>query len=158
MSIAKPLRRNRPAASWILSACEWASGFGVYLLPVFYIAFFAALYLLWREPRSTFWLMAAGGALCWTMTAWAIVFCLASMRSAPAPVHGRAEPAHAPQPRVRPEPLRFVQMPTRACNQACGTPTGGEARFAVACFHARCPTANTGDAPGIAHEPSQADR
>ncbi|MFD1558379.1 hypothetical protein ACFSHT_22565 [Paraburkholderia silviterrae] len=131
---------------------------GVYLLPVFYIAFFAALFLLWREPQSTFWLMAGGGVLGCTMTAWAIVFCLASVRSASAPVRGRAEPAHAAQPRMRPEPQRFAQMLTRSCNEACATASGSEASFSVACFHARCPAANTSDAPSIVRERPQADR
>jgi len=146
--------------SWILSACEWASGFGVYLLPVFYIAFFATLFLLWREPGAAFWLMAAGGALGWAMVAWAIVFCLASMRPAPiaVQVHGRVETAHAVQSRMRSVPLRFAQMPTRSCKQACAASSGGETRFSVACFHARCPAANTDDAHGIGAAPPQADR
>lgn len=160
MSAAQPRRRNRSAVSWILSACEWASGFGVYLLPVFYIAFFAMLFLLWREPGSAFWLVAAGGVLGWAMVAWAIVFCLASMRPAPvvAQVQRRVETAHAAQPRMRPVPLRFAQMPTRSCNQACAMPSGSETRFSVACFHARCPAANTGNAHGIGATHPQADR
>ncbi|WP_322058083.1 hypothetical protein [Paraburkholderia sp. J63] len=158
MSIVQPLRQKRSAASWILGACDSASGFGVYLLPVFYIAFFATLFLLWREPGSTFWLIAAGGALGWAMMAWAVVFCLASARPASAPAHGRAEAAHAAQPRMRPAPLRFAQMPTRSCLQACATASGSEARFSVACFHARCPAANTADAHGTGAAHPQADR
>ena len=149
MPAAKPLRQNRSLASWILSACEWASGFGVYLLPVFYLAFFATLFLLWREPGSTLWLIAAGGALGWAMMAWAIVFCLASAIPAPVPEHVRVEAAHTGPPRMRPAPLRFARMPTRSCHQACTAPSGSEARFSVACFHARCPAANSGDAQGI---------
>ncbi|MCG5072479.1 hypothetical protein [Paraburkholderia tagetis] len=156
MSLATPLCRNRSAASWILSACEWASSIGIYLLPVFYVAFFATLFLLWREPRATFWLIAAGGALGWAMTAWAIVFCLASTRPVRATVHGRVESAHPGQPRVRPVPLRFAQMPTRSCRQACSTPSGSEARFSVACFHARCAAANNVDASGIDGDYTQA--
>ncbi|MDR3098898.1 MAG: hypothetical protein LBV73_17720 [Paraburkholderia sp.] len=148
MSVAAPLRPKRSTAPWILIACEWASGIGIYLLPLFYVAFFAALFLLWHEPRSTFWLIATCGALGWAMTAWAIVFCLASARPVRAPVHGRAESAHPGQPRVRPVPLRFAQMPTRACRQACSTPSGNEAGFSVACFHARCSVANNADAHG----------
>lgn len=158
MSIAQPLRQKRSAASWILRACASASGFGVYLLPLFYIAFFATLFLLWREPASTFWLIAAGGALGWAMIAWAVVFCLAGSRPAGAPVHGRAPAAHVIQPRMRPVPLRFAQMPTRACHQACATASGSEARFSVACFHARCPAANSGDAHGIGETRPQAER
>lgn len=152
MSAPPPLRQHRFAASWFLSACEWASGLGLYLLPVFYVAFFATLFLLWRDPRATFWLIAAGGALGWAMMVWAIVFCLASTRPASEPVHGRVESARPAQPRVRPMPLRFAQMPTRTCRQACATPDGGEAQFAVACFHARCPAANSDRVHEIAGE------
>ncbi|HKT99809.1 MAG TPA: hypothetical protein VJS30_25290 [Paraburkholderia sp.] len=158
MSAAKPLRQNRSVASWILSACEWASGFGVYLLPVFYTAYFVTLFLLWREPDASYWLMAAGGALGWAMVAWAIVFRLASTRPASASVRDRAEPVHTAQPRMRLMPLRFTQMPTRSCNQACVTPSGSEARFSVTCFHARCSVANSSDARGIAGERPQADQ
>ena len=157
MSAANPLRQNRSVASWILSACEWASGFGVYLLPVFYLAFLATLFLLWREPGNTFWLIAASGALGWAMMAWAAVFCLASARSAPVPEQARAEATHAAPTRMRPAPLRFAQMPTRSCDQACTAPSGSEARFSVACFHARCPAANAGDAHGIGTAHPQAD-
>ena len=158
MSTATPPRQNRTATVWILSACEWASGFGVYLLPVFYVAFFATLFLLWREPRSTFWLIAACGALGWAMTAWAIVFCLASVRPVATPVHGRVETAQPAQPRIRPVPVSFAQMPTRSCHQACATPSGSEARFSVACFHARCPAANSGHAHESAGERAQTIR
>lgn len=158
MSIAQPLRQKQSAASWTMRACESASGWGVYLLPVFYVAFFATLFLLWREPGSAFWLIATAGALGWAMVAWAVVFCLAGARPAGAPVHDRAQTVHVIQPRTRSVPLRFAHMPTRSCHQACATASGSEARFSVACFHARCPAANTGDAHGIGETQPQAER
>lgn len=83
---AAPLRpRLSTPVSWVLSACEWASRLGIYLLPLFYLAFFAALFLLSREPQNSFWLIATGGVLGWTMALWALVFGLASLRSAVAP-------------------------------------------------------------------------
>jgi hypothetical protein len=85
MSAAAPLRPTRSTPiSWLLGACEWASGVGIYLLPLFYLAFFAALFLLWREPQTAFWLIAAASVLGWTMALWALVFCLASLRRAAA--------------------------------------------------------------------------
>jgi hypothetical protein len=148
MSATASLRQTRFAATWILSACAQAGAFGIYLLPVFYVGFFAALLLLWREPQATFWLVAAAGALGWAMVAWALVFWLASMKHAVAPAKRRAASGAAAQPHMRPQPLHFAQMPTRACHQACSTPGGNEACFSVACFHARCPAANSGDTGG----------
>jgi cytochrome c biogenesis factor len=84
MSVVAPLRPTPSTPmSWLLGACEWASRFGVYLLPVFYLAFFAALLMLWSEPHATVWLIAAASVLGWTMVLWALVFCFASLRSAP---------------------------------------------------------------------------
>lgn len=83
MSAAAPLRPTLSTPmSWLLGACEWASRGGIYLLPLFYLAFFAALFLLWREPQSAFWLIAAASVLGWAMALWALVFCLASVRRA----------------------------------------------------------------------------
>ncbi|WP_322070040.1 hypothetical protein [Paraburkholderia bannensis] len=93
MSAAAPLRPSfSTPVSWALSACEWASRLGIYLLPLFYVAFFAALFLLWHEPKANFWLIAAGGVLGWTMALWALVFSLASLRSAVASAGAAAVP------------------------------------------------------------------
>lgn len=158
MSVAPTLRRNRSAASWISRACEWASDIGIYLLPFFYVAFFVMLFLLWHEPTPAFWLMAACGALGWAMTMGAIVFCLANAKPARARVARDVESAPPGQPRLRPVPLRFAQMPTRSCSQACSASTGSDARFSVACFHSRCQVASSGDAHGIGAERPQAKR
>ncbi|WP_213302817.1 hypothetical protein [Paraburkholderia sacchari] len=154
------LRRTRSVASWILRACEWASDIGIYLLPFFYVAFFAMLFLLWHEPAATFWLMAACGALGWAMAAGAIVFCLANAKPERILVARHVESAPARQPRLRPVPMQFAQMPTRSCSQACSTSSGGDARFSVACFHSRCQVANSGSgaAHGIGGEHPQARR
>ncbi|CAB3801727.1 hypothetical protein LMG28688_05425 [Paraburkholderia caffeinitolerans] len=158
MSVAPDLRQNRSSASWISRACEWASDIGIYLLPFFYLAFFAMLFLLWHEPGSTFWLTAACGALSWAMTVGAIVFCLANAKPGRALVARHVESAPPGQPRLRPVPLQFAQMPTRSCSQSCSTASGGDARFSVACFHSRCQVANSGDAHGIGGARPQAKR
>ncbi|MFX1767679.1 hypothetical protein PWP93_34855 [Paraburkholderia sp. A1RI-2L] len=156
MSAAPNLHWNRSAASWISRACEWASDIGIYLLPFFYVAFFALLFLLWHEPASTFWLMAACGALGWAMAAGAIVFCLANAKPRRAFVARHIESPPPRQPRLRHVPLQFAQMPTRSCSQACSTSSGGDARFSVACFHSRCQVANSDDAHGIGNGRLQA--
>jgi hypothetical protein len=107
MSVAAPLRPTPSTPmSWLLGACEWASRFGVYLLPVFYLAFFGALLMLWREPNATVWLIAAASVLGWTMALWALVFCLASLRGAPVAVlprigHDATDPSRARQSAIR---------------------------------------------------------
>ncbi|MBN3853849.1 hypothetical protein G3N59_10705 [Paraburkholderia sp. Ac-20340] len=133
--------------SWLQRACAWASRIGVYLLPVYYVAFFATLFLLWREPQATFWLIAAGSALGWAMAAWALVFCLASVRRAATPAVAPAAPAAHP---VSP---RFVQVSAHACSHACPQSGGETGRFSAACFHARCT-----DVPSVARHGADAAR
>ncbi|WP_322042025.1 hypothetical protein [Paraburkholderia sp. J67] len=98
MSAAAPIRPTPSTLlSWAQGACEWASRLGIYLLPVFYLAFFVVLFLLWCAPLATFWLVAAGGALGWAMAVWALVFCLASLRRAAAIGLEPADPGHLPR-------------------------------------------------------------
>jgi hypothetical protein len=141
----------RPAPVTLMSllqrACAWACRIGVYLLPVYYVAFFATLFLLWREPHATFWLIAAGSALGWAMAAWALVFCLASLRRAATPSVAPAAPA------TRPVSPRFVQAPAHACSHACPQSGSETARFPAACFHARCT-----DVPSVARQSADSAR
>lgn len=136
MSVASPVRPTlSPLTSWVLSACERASRFGIYLLPLFYVAFFAALFLLWREPQATFWPIATAGALGWAMMIWALVFGLAGRQHAPASGHAIG---HGAQAAARSAPLRFASVPTRACRETCAMPGADMGRFSAACFHMHC--------------------
>jgi hypothetical protein len=117
--------------SWLLGACAWASRIGVYLLPVYYVAFFVTLFLLWREPQATFWLITAAGALGWVMASWALVFCLASWRRADAPAHA----AHA-APSIAP-PVRFVQAHTHASRGVFAQSCSDTGAFSATALQAR---------------------
>jgi len=120
MSAAAPVRLTPSTLlSWVQGACEWASRLGIYLLPVFYLAFFVVLFLLWCAPLATFWLVAAGGALGWAMAVWALVFCLASLRRAAALNHAAVIAGQAAAPAAR-----FTQISPRTCRERCATPRG----------------------------------
>lgn len=138
MSVASPLRPTpSPLTLWVQSACEWASRLGIYLLPLFYMAFFAALFLLWREPQAAFWPIAAAGTLGWAMMAWALVFCLAGRRQAAAPAHVAEDGAQVA--------ARFASVPMQACREICTMPGAETGRLSAACFHMQCT-----DVPGMA--------
>jgi hypothetical protein len=152
MSTSTP-DRSPPRRPVLFRACDRLSHAGVYLLPVFYVGFFAILFLIWRAPHSGLWLPAAAGALAAAMGFWSLVFYAAS---------GATQSPHkpaAPQPQAsgsaaRPVPLRFLQMPTRACSQACTSADGARTQFTVSCFHARCAAAAPSNKPHRTSKPA----
>ncbi|WP_321968556.1 hypothetical protein [Paraburkholderia tropica] len=147
-------RLPQAAAARIARACERASGFGIVLLPIVYIAFFAALFMLGVMPRAPFGLTMAMLTLGGAMLAGALIFYLASVapqarpstRAMAAGCAGLHAPITAPitAPAHVPTiaPIRFAHMPTRTCQQSCKTASGEEIRIAVNCYQAHCPAAN----------------
>lgn len=147
-------RLPQAAAARIARACERASGVGIVLLPIVYIAFFAALFMLGVMPRAPFGLTMAMLTLGGAMLAGALIFYLASVapqarpstRATAAGCAGLHAPITAPitAPAHAPTiaPIRFAHMPTRTCQQSCKTASGEEIRIAVNCYQAHCPAAN----------------
>jgi hypothetical protein len=143
-------RLPQTAAARIARACERASGLGIVLLPIVYIAFFVTLFVLGVVPRATFGLTMATLTLGGAMLAGALIFYLASVAPQPRPsmrttdagyanLHAPiAAPDHAPTI----APIRFAHMPTRTCQQTCKTASGKEIRIAVNCYQAHCPATN----------------
>ena len=145
MSTSTP-DRSPPRSPVLSRACDRLSRAGVFLLPIFYVGFVAMLFLIWRAPRGAFWLPAAAGTLAGAMSFWSLVFYAASGTWS-----NPRKPA-VPQPQAcgsatRPVPLRFFQMSTRTCSQACVSPDGTRTQFTVSCFHARCPDAMPAKSP-----------
>ncbi|WP_343665903.1 hypothetical protein [Paraburkholderia tropica] len=155
-------RLPQAAAARIARACERASGLGIVLLPIVYIAFFAALFMLGVMPRAPFGLTMATLTLGGAMLAGALIFYLASVapqarpstRATAAGCAGLHAPITSPitSPITAPitapahvptiAPIRFAHMPTRTCQQSCKTASGEEIRIAVNCYQAHCPAAN----------------
>jgi hypothetical protein len=140
MPNSTPDRTPQPRSQALSRACEYLSGAGIYLLPVFYVSFVAMLFLLWRSPAGAFWLPAAAGALGGSMGVWALVFHVASAKWSNSREPAATRPA-APLAATRSVPLRFVQMTTRTCSHACTSSSGARSQFTVSCFHAHCPAA-----------------
>ena len=137
MTTRPPQRPPQMQSTALARACDRVSRAGIYLIPGFYVGFVALLLLLWYLPAGTYWLSAAAGAMAGAMGLWSLAFYAASSMRANEP-QPAAPRAVAPLDAKRPVPLRFVQMTTRTCSQACATPNGAQARFTVLCFHARC--------------------
>ncbi|MBB3002216.1 hypothetical protein [Paraburkholderia tropica] len=143
-------RLPQAAAARIARACERASGVGIVLLPIVYIAFFAALFMLGVMPRAPFGLTMAMLTLGGAMLAGALIFYLASVapqarpstRATAAGCAGLHAPITAPAHAPTIAPIRFAHMPTRTCQQSCKTASGEEIRIAVNCYQAHCPAAN----------------
>ena len=151
MTTRPPQRPPQLQSTALSRACDRVSRVGICLIPGFYVGFVALLLLLWHLPARTYWLSATAAALAGAMGLWSLAFYLASSMRAneSQPAAPRAvEPLEA----KRAVPLRFVQMTTRTCSQACATPTGAQARFTVSCFYANCAvsTPATSDHAGVA--------
>lgn len=152
MSRSSPDRPRQPRSRLSVRACELASQFGVWLLPLFYVAYFIALALACRAPSAEAWLPAAGTALAVSMGLWAVVFHLAS-RLPDEPARSRADlPPPAARRPARARVQAFGHMPTRPCIQACHTPSGAAAQFTIACYKADCAAAQRpAEAPVVFH-------
>lgn len=139
--LAQPSERPlQPRRALLGRACERASRFGVWLLPVLYILYFLALALFCGAPANVFWLPAAGTALAGAMGFGAVVFGLAS-RTAPVQEAGRTGAPPLTASRESGAKAReFARMPTRICVQTCQTPSGTPASFSIACYKAQCPS------------------
>jgi hypothetical protein len=118
--------------------CAQASRIGVWLLPLFYIAYFIALAFFCDASGTAPWLPAAGMALASAMGFWAFVFTLASrMPQVPETVR-----TTAPMPAVSHESCaqahELTRMPTRKCVQSWQKSSGTSASFSVACYKEQC--------------------
>lgn len=139
MSSSRPECLPTPSRAMLTRICDRASRVGVWLLPLFYMSFFAMLLLIWRAPGAALWLPAVAAVLAGTMGVWALLF-LTTSRLAPLPrAAGPANTARRAGKRIT--PIRSTHMPTRPCAQACGGPDGARTQFMVACFHANCAAA-----------------
>ncbi|WP_321782433.1 hypothetical protein [Paraburkholderia sp. J94] len=146
-------RLSQPAAARLARVCERASRLGIALLPVVYIAFFAALFVLGVMQHIAFALTAAALTLGGTMLAGALIFYLASAAPQAVPAsHASARArAHAQAPSRAVHavvPIRFARMPTRTCEQTCTTAAGEEMRISVNCYQAHCAAANRAEPHG----------
>ncbi|QGZ63238.1 hypothetical protein [Paraburkholderia acidisoli] len=146
MPASRPASPSPTPRTALARACDRASRAGVWLLPLFYLGFFAMLLLIWRAPGAAFWLPATAATLAGTMSVWALLFLTASRfapperRTAVSAVSAISVDA-ARRPARRITPLRNTPMPTRPCSQTCTGANGARTQFMVACFHADCAAA-----------------